>query len=818
MKQILFAIFFASFIHAQQFYYSGKISDENGYPVSDCSFIIENVSSFFYTDFNGEYNIKLPFLNDSKVFINRIGFESILTNLNDLYSRKNFTLNSKILMSQTVLVNASIGRTGDTPMTFSEIKKNEIKSTYSVQDLPEVLSYLPSTTFYSEGGSGIGYNYLNIRGFDQRRISVSINGIPQNDPEDHNVYWVDFPDILQDAELIQVQRGSGSGIIGYPALGGSINIISSAHSNEKGIKLSSAFGSYNTQKINLSLSSGLIDNKYSFSARFSKFKSDGYRNLNWVDFKSFYVSTVRFDDNFTTQLNIYGAPIADGLTYTGLPKFAINDKKYRRKNYSYWEVDGNNFSYALERRKDEIENFYQPHYELLNDWQLNKDIKINSALFLVVGEGFFDYDGSWADTSYFRLTSENGFTATQNPGNALIRAVVKNRQWGWLPKISVHHKNGDLIFGAEIRAHNSVHYGNVNYAENLPGGTTKNYKYYEYSASKKIINFFAHENYSLNDNITLLAETQFSFIKYNLFREKYLNYDFTMNQFFFNPRIGLNYKSSDKLNYYFMFSSVAKEPRLKNYYDAAESSGGAVPQFEMDNAGNFDFNKPLVMPERMNNFELGLNYLTEKFSMNLNAYYMLFNDEIINQGQLDRFGQPITGNIDKSIHSGIELNLNYKTSENLEIVFNSTLSNNFISKGFYFIDKDNAIDLSGNKISGFPNLLLNGIVKLKFNSFNIQLANKYLGKYYSDNFDKYLSVYLKKNPGFVSYFDNQVESYFVSNLYLSYNFNANPVFANMKLYLQINNIWDSKYSAFAIGQEFFPNAERNIISGLEISL
>ncbi|MCK7517700.1 MAG: Plug domain-containing protein [Ignavibacteriales bacterium] len=59
----------------------------------------------------------------------------------------------------------------------------------------------PQLHFYSENGNGIGYNYLSIRGFDQRRISVSINGIPQNDPEDHNVYWLDFPDLLASTEL-----------------------------------------------------------------------------------------------------------------------------------------------------------------------------------------------------------------------------------------------------------------------------------------------------------------------------------------------------------------------------------------------------------------------------------------------------------------------------------------------------------------------------------------------------------------------------------------------------------------------------------------
>ncbi len=105
-------------------------------------------------------------------------------------------MNKKAIPSQTILVEATIGTKGLTPLAFDQLNAREIEKTYSLYDIPKYLSELPSTTFYSESGSGIGYNYLSIRGFDQRRISVSINGIPQNDPEDHNVYWLDFPDLL----------------------------------------------------------------------------------------------------------------------------------------------------------------------------------------------------------------------------------------------------------------------------------------------------------------------------------------------------------------------------------------------------------------------------------------------------------------------------------------------------------------------------------------------------------------------------------------------------------------------------------------------
>ena len=127
--------------------------------------------------------------------------------------------------------------------------------------------------------------------------------------------------------------------------------------------------------------------------------SSGYRNLSWTDFNSYYLSAIRYDNKLTTQLNFYGGPISDGLAFTGLPKFAIKDRKLRKENFSFWEATSNAYTFVTPRRPSEIENFSQPHFEIMNEYTFNEKVKINSALFLVVGNGFFDFDGSWADTS-----------------------------------------------------------------------------------------------------------------------------------------------------------------------------------------------------------------------------------------------------------------------------------------------------------------------------------------------------------------------------------------------------------------------------------
>lgn len=816
---IILFLLFAFSIFPQEKELSGIVLDsETLIPLQNANIYLSQSKSGTTSDRFGKFTLK-NFSDSDTVIISYLGYKQIRIPASQFQTEQNFYLERIILPSQTVLVEASIGRKGITPLTFEKIKREEIQKDYIVQDIPQYLAQLPSTTFYSENGNGIGYNYLSIRGFDQRRISVSINGIPQNDPEDHNVYWLDFPDLLASTELVQVQRGSGSGVIGYPAVGGSINMITSPFSDKAKFNISSSYGSYHTRKYSASFSSGLIDNKYSFYAKLSQILSSGYRNLSWVKFNAYHFSAVRYDDKLTSQINFYGGPISDGLAYTGIAKFAVKDKNLRRANYSYWEADENGYTYTLNRRPEEIENFSQPHFELLNELKINENIKFNSALFLVVGEGFFDYDGSWSIyyDDYFRLKA-NGFDTNYIPTNAIIRAQVENKQYGWIPRFSFAHTNGELILGGEFRIHRSDHWGSINYAENLPPNITKDYRYYFYNGAKDIASFYVHESYQLTEKINILGEFQLAYHKYRLYNEKYVGNDLSISGIFFNPRFGLNYKFTNEISSYFSIARVTREPRLKNYYDAAESSAGEIPQFELNPDGTYNFSKPLVKPETMNDIEIGLAYNNSFFSASANFYYMIFNDEIVRKGQVDRFGQPITGNVDETVHNGIEIQLIVKPSDELSVFSNVTFSNNQIRKGKYFISSVDFIELNGNSISGFPDLLANLGIQFKYSNLFLKITGKYVGKFYSDNFDSELKDYLKKFPGFVDYSDNINDPYFVMDFYGSYDFKLFDALDNSKIFLQVNNLFDNLYSAYAIGKEFFPAAERNFIAGIQIGL
>ncbi len=821
MKYLVILLFFLTLsIFPQDLTIKGKVIDsETLQPLPSANIIIEGTDIGISTEDDGTFILSGEIHDDAILKVSYVGYSPKEISLKDKdLLNMIIELLPRIIPSQTVFVEGSIAKKGYTPVTFDKISRKEIEENYTVQDIPKYLSSLPSTTFYSENGNGIGYNYLSIRGFDQRRISVSINGIPQNDPEDHNVYWLDFPDLLAGTDLIQVQRGAGNGASGYPSIGGSINIITSTFTNDPQTNFLAAAGSYNTRKYSASFSSGLIDKKYSVYAKLSQILSSGYRLSSWVKFNSYHLSAVRYDDNLTTQVNFYGGPIADGLAYFGLPKFAVKDRELRKANYSYWEAGENGYTYTLQRRPEEIENFSQPHYELLNEFRFNDNLTLNSALFLVTGDGFFDFDGSWADTTYLRLTNEYGFHPSGNPGNVLIRAQVDNTQYGWIPRMSYKHQNGELIVGAEIRKHRSDHWGSVNYGENLPEGLTKNFRYYYYNGGKDIINGFVHEEYNINPMFNLLGELQAAFHKYRLYNEKYLGHDFSVSNLFFNPRLGLNTKFNENLNIYLSYARVSREPRLNTYYDAAESSDGALPQFERNPDGSYNYDEPLVKPETMNDFELGSSFNAGSVNLTLNIFYMLFNNEIVKNGQIDRFGQPITGNVNSTIHTGVEFSGIIKLVSGLQVTGNAAFSKNEIKEGREYLGTDESLDLSGNRVSGFPDFLANFGIGYNNYGINLQFTGRYVGSFFSDNYDNKISNYLDQYPGFISYSDNKNEAYFTADFTGSYEFNPFSALNNSKVFIQINNIFDKLYSANAIGSEFFPAAERNFLAGLQVGL
>ncbi|MGD0036715.1 MAG: TonB-dependent receptor [Bacteroidota bacterium] len=708
------------------------------------------------------------------------------------------------------------------PVTFSNLNNSEIKQQYSSQDVPVILSELPSITFYSENGNGTGgYSYITLRGFEQQRLSVMVNGVPQNDPEDFSVYWIDFPDLLGSTTNIQVQRGAGSAFYGPPAIGGSVNLLAVPFQPKPNVTLESTigfqeYGSTNTtvlstRKYSATFNSGLVDNRYMFYGRLGKLSTDGYRDKSWDDINSYFFGIERLDETMTTRIHFYGGPFSDGLVYNGIPKFYNNNLTLRRANYNYFELNGaqDTVTYATNRRPQESEEFSQPHFELLHEWKLSPNITFNNTFFYIQGDGYYDYDGSGLDTSSLHLGSAYGFPNSTDPTNILVRAFVGNKQWGWLPRLEINHETGVLTIGAELRFHRSLHWGKIAYAENLPMNYDPDYCIYEYNGGKNIISIYGHELYKLDDAITLMTDLQFVYNRYSLENEKFLNNSFFIPYYFLNPRVGVNYNINRSFNSYISLAYTSREPRLKDLYSAEESIWGSTPQFAADTTGGivkYDFTRPLAKPEHLFDLELGGVYRDGQTMASVNLFWMEFQDELIKSGAVDIFGEPVMGNADRSRHIGVELQCQKELAFGFAISGNTTISYNRLVSYSVVDSSSNGIvyrhNLDGNPIAGSPDFMANLRLTHSIGEWRASIDAKYVGSFYTDN----TKNNLLKN-----------DAYTVVNSMLSYRFTlGSDVFLTVRG--EIRNLFDALYTMSGEGNEFFPAAERNYILGMSLQL
>lgn len=753
--------------------------------------------------------------------------------------------------TQTIEVNSIRAIDRLTPITFENISHDKIEKKYWVQDLPMFLNGNTSVNAYSESGGSIGYSYFSIRGFDQRRISILMNGIPQNDAEDHQVYWVDLSDITSSVEDIQVQRGIGTALYGTSSIGGAINIKTVDFFKRKFISANAGYGSYDSKKFSVEYSSGLLENGFGFYAKYSKLYSDGYRDFSWSNHWSYFISAGKqFGSNTVIKFNVYGSPIQNHLAYYGVTKDYL-DGKISGDVETDRKV--NSMTY-----QNETDNYYQPHYEFVINSQISKNIFLSNTLNYIRGDGYFvtSYPASWGyDYSYFHLQPFYTFDSTAfnsgyykrnsdgtlvydpQKGYAVVRSdlitklFVNNNDYGWYPKIQISHSadKGLLVIGAEVRLHNSEHWGEISSGNVLPQGTPPDFKFYSYDGKKTTVSGFANEIFEINKKLALMGGVQFVTHTYKLEKNLYSPYNFSVNYNFLTPRIGVNYNFSDKLHAFANFSMSKREPRLKDIYNAEDPY--AKPNFRIIDTLSGKYEDPLVKPEEMLDYEAGIEFKSSMLRANLNLYWMDFRNEIVSNGQLDNVGQPINANAGKSVHRGIEMNFEYfpfanKSSSNLlsqlSLSGNLTLSQNFFKEYRELLGTDSTgaviygNDYSDNKILLSPDVI--GNLSLNYQtSFGLGLnfSMQYISRQYLDNTENE-----RKNPearlvsGYVEKF---IAPYTVCNAAITYDLAStikNNIFKTIKIRFLVNNIFDRLYettgSVDSYGTPYWiPAAERN---------
>lgn len=728
-------------------------------------------------------------------------------------------LSSLAMENEEVVVVSNRARKQLTPITFTNITARELALRPAMKDLPAHLATLPSITHYSENGNDMGYVHLRMRGFGQRRVAVSINGIPQNDPEEHNVYWINFFDLQGAIEDIQIQRGAGASFYGSTGIGGAVNIVATPYKPEPYVKFEGAVGAYSTQRITLEANSGLLNGRYIAFARYSGLTSDGYREWSWSKFRRFFAGVTRYGRRHTLTLQAFGGPQRDGLAFSGIPK-AANEGTYRDE-YGIEYTRQSNPSMAT---KDE-ERFHQPQIQLLHDWQVRPEVTLRQTLFLVRGVGHFDFGGTFRSADYLRLPDGFRNLTAEERGQPLyisapdmqllFRAALDQWQVGWLPRVRYSDSMGETTISAEARLHRSLSWGRTQEATGVPSnlvGADNDERVYSFRAEKIVTSLYGSRLLRVAERLAVQADVQVTWRRYRLYDEAFFGNSFEVPYLFANPRLGVTVNPGRPVSGYASVALANREPRMSSLYEGEEAGAGFLPQFSLSGAGAYNYDAPFVRPEQLLDVEIGSQVTRRRFRVAANVFWMDFRDEIVPSGGLDQFGVPRTGNAGKTRHAGLEAEMAVRLASGLDLQANGTISRNRFLRFMEYVPLPDgtigASDRAGNPIAGFPSQIANVGLTYQRKTFTVRATAMYAGTQYIDN------AFGRDSAG--SPWDElKVDPYMLTSLSVHYFVPKRFLLSGVSLSADVNNLLNQRVLLFGnVGfgtPQFFPASTRHMV-------
>ena len=336
-----------------------------------------------------------------------------------------------------------------TALNLTNITAEELRVREPDLELPLLLQGIPGVFAYSDAGSGLGYTYLKIRGFDQRRIGVLFGGIPMNDPEDHQVWWVNMPDLAASVEDIQVQRGITNSVGGMTAIGGTVNIVAAGLSEEPGGMFSLNAGSYGFSRQMISYQTGNINGSgFKSSLRLSRQESDGYRERSAAEGWAVFWSGQYDTENSTTRINIYTGRELTHHAWDAVPVSVLETNR-RANMETYWNA---------------VDDFRQPHYELHHTLWLGDDLELVNRVYYIDGEGYYENYKDDASAHDYSLDFLPGVTDSTEL-DLIRRKYVAKDHFGWVPHLAWNQDKGRLLVGGDWYTFHSNHWGDVLWAE-----------------------------------------------------------------------------------------------------------------------------------------------------------------------------------------------------------------------------------------------------------------------------------------------------------------------------------------------------------------
>jgi len=482
------------------------------------------------------YNLKIKKMKKFPIILICMFLTSIF-----LFGQKNDTIKLK-----TFEING-IRATNKTPISKITLNEKNIENSYYSQELPLLLGKSPNITTSTDGGHNQGYVYFRLRGIDQTRINMTLNGIPLNEPEDQGVYFSNYPDFTTSIKSIQIQRGIGTSSNGVTSYGGSINIESKQGFNKK-TEIQSGIGSFNTNRFSIENSSGMM-NKMAFYTRLSLFKTDGYKYHSGNKGSSFFIHGGYYGEkNIIKTISFTGNSI-NQMTWYGVHKDDI--KKDPKTNYN------------TDRESDD---FKQTLVSLIYTRKLTNNSNITSTVY------YNKLDGNW-------------ILDYQNPEQDTLQNYKLNHNfYGFISNYNYKNENSNLNFGIHINKYNREHSSEyISPYTNL----------YINNGYKNDFSSFAKYQYNIN-KITYFADIQLRHTSFDYKGDVEMD---KINWLFFNPKFGITYSLNNNLDLYTSIGKTNREPTRTDMFGGEDNLiqiQDVVPESVIDCELGLNYNKEKI--------------------------------------------------------------------------------------------------------------------------------------------------------------------------------------------------------------------------------
>ncbi len=782
MKKLFVSLLILTYmgINAQTFKLAGTVKDDQGKLLSGITVKIIEENLQTQTDENAYFEFELKKGNYT-LLISEPGYKVYRSKIH----LTKHTYIEIYLYPDTVpldeVVIYSVKASKDMPVTYTDIKKKDIEEQNLGQDIPYLLDFTPSVVTTSDAGAGVGYTGIRIRGISPQQINVTLNGVPLNDPESHGVYWVDIPDFAASTESIQIQRGVGTSTFGTGAFGAAISLTTDQINKEPFAQIQASAGSFNTQKYSIKGSTGLLNNHFEFTGRYSKIKSDGYIDRARSDMSSYFLSGAYKDEKNTLKAIFFGGEEETYQAWYGVDKQTLETNRTFNYAGAIYDANWNIIGFY----DNEIDHYKQDHSQLHYEYRVAENLKLNLTAHYTYGRGYYEQYKQDRDFADYGLTPIQINGVVIDKTDLIRRKWLDNDFYGLIASTTYTSDDMRVILGVAANEYDGRHFGRIIWAR-YASDSEIDEEYYRNTGEKKTVSGFAKSIYNITDDLKLYTDIQFRNINYTIDGTLDYNSPFYIKDdlFFVNPKIGLMYEINFNQQAYISLAQTHREPNRDDYV-----------------------NNPVTLPksETLNDIEAGWKYRTEKTNFEATAFGMFYKDQLVLTGQIDNVGNPIRKNVGESYRIGMEIQGGYLLNEKWQFSGNISLSKNK-NKDYFEIENGLPVSYGDTNLTYSPEIVGAAIIQWKpVKELNIKLYSKYVGEQYMDN---------KNTP------ESKLDAYFVENALITYQIKGKNLFDNVQLQLKINNLFDTQYvsNGYMWGSTayYFPQAGRNFLAGINI--